>query len=212
MAFTTTRRRATTRRRPSSPGSGRSPSSRRTWPRTTSRNLRESCPSSLGGSGLGDVVEARAVVPEDLAAHIVAEWQPEELLHRLGKRAVGVRIVGRANEVLGAHFVADVDRRLLVHVERDVALALEVFARRHRQLVLAAGAELLPLVVEPPQPPVEPAGGAFEKRAAEPGMALENAARGHAGDGAHQLDRIADGVGDRLEVCVADVAPPGVGP
>src|SRR5262244_2850966 len=39
-----------------------------------------------------DVVEAGAVVPQDLAANLVAERQSEELLHRLGKRAVGMRI------------------------------------------------------------------------------------------------------------------------
>src|SRR5439155_819297 len=182
------------------------------WPRA-SRSTR--CTSRrraprLRDSHFGDAVEPRAVVPEDLAAHLVAERQTEELLHRLRKRAVGVRIVGRDHEVVGAHLLDDVDRRLLVHVERDVALALEVLARQHRELVLAAGAELLPLVVEAPQPPVEPAGGAFEKRAAKPRVALQDAARRHAGDGPHQLDRIADGVGDRLEVGVADVAPPGV--
>src|SRR5437762_11874400 len=76
--------------------------------------------------------------------------------------------------------------------------------------MLAAGPELLPLIVEAPQPPVEPAGGAFEKRAAQPGMAFEDAAGGHAGDRAHQLDRIPDGVGDRVEVRVPDIASPGI--
>src|SRR6266850_3888816 len=102
-----------------------------------------------------DVVEARTVFPEDLAARLVTQRQPQKLLHRLGERAVGVRIVGRDDEVVGAHLVDDVDRRRLVHVERDVALTLEVLARRHRELVLAAGAELVPLIVEAPQPPVE---------------------------------------------------------
>src|SRR3989442_252954 len=74
-----------------------------------------------------------------------------------------MRIVGRDDEVVGAHLVHDVDRRLLVHVERDVALTLEVFARQHRELVLAARAELLPLVVEPPEPPVEQPAGPSRK-------------------------------------------------
>src|SRR5258705_3989428 len=123
-----------------------------------------------------DVVEARAVVPEDLAADLIAERQAEKLLHRLGKRAVGMRIVGRDHEKVGAHFIDDVDRRLLVDIERDVALALEVLAGQHRQLMLAARAELLPLVIEPPEPPVEPSGGAFEEGAAEPRVTLEDAA------------------------------------
>src|SRR5262249_59227099 len=81
---------------------------------------------------------------------------------------------------------------------------------RDLELVLAAGAELLPRIVEAPQPPVEPASGAFEKRAAQPRMALEDAARRHAGERSHQLDGIADGMGDRVEVGVTDVAAPGV--
>src|SRR6266508_2274953 len=119
-----------------------------------------------GGRRSVYVVEARAIVPEDLAADLTAERQSEKLLHRLGKRAVGMRIVGRDHEEVGSHPVDDVDRRLLVHIERDVALALEVFAGQHRQLMLAAGAELLPLVIDPPQPPVEPSGGTLEKGAA----------------------------------------------
>src|SRR5438093_1547525 len=128
-----------------------------------------------GGRRRVDVVETRAVVPEDLAADLIAERQSEKLLHRLGKRAVGMRIVGRDHEEVGAHLVDDVDRRLLVHVERDVALAIAQFAGKHRQLMLAARAELLPLVIEPPQPPVEPSGGAFEESAAEAGVSLEDA-------------------------------------
>src|SRR5207245_7109200 len=85
-----------------------------------------------------------------------------------------------------------------------------VFAGQHRQLMLAAGAELLPLVIEPPQPPVEPSGRAFEEGAAQPRVSLEDARGGHAGDGPHQLDRIANGMGDRVEVGVADEAPAGI--
>src|SRR4030095_6839510 len=101
-------------------------------------------------------------------------------------------------------------RRLLVHIERDVALTLEVFAGWHRQLMLAAGAELLPLVIEPPQPPVEPASSPFEKSAAQPRVPIEDSAGGHAGDGPHQLDRIANGMGNRVKVGVPDEAPPGI--
>src|SRR5262249_15848016 len=92
----------------------------------------------------------------------------------------------------------------------DVALALEVLARQHLELVLAARPELLPLVVEPPEPPGEPARGAFEEGAAQPRVALADAARRHAGGRAHQLARVADSGGDRMEVRVADIAPTGV--
>src|SRR5262245_4070121 len=162
------------------------------------------------GGGPGDAVEARAVVPQYFSPLVVVQLQAEELLDRLGERAVGVRIVARHHEVLGAHLLDDVHRRLLVHVERDVALALEVLARRHLQLVLAAGPELLPLVVEPPQPPVQPPGRPFEERAAQLRVAVEDAAGGHARDRAHELDRVANRVGDRVEIGVPDVALPGV--
>ena len=61
-----------------------------------------------------------------------------------------MRIVARHDEIFGTHLVDDIDGRLLVDVERDVALPLEIVARRHGQLVLAARAKLLPLIVEPP--------------------------------------------------------------
>src|SRR2546422_10982731 len=64
--------------------------------------------------------------------------------------------------------------------------------------------------MEPPQPPAEPSGGAFEEGAAQPGVALEDSAGGHASDGPHQLDWIANGMGDRVEVGVPDEAPPGI--
>src|SRR5262250_2300389 len=66
-----------------------------------------------------EAVEARAVVPEDLSTHLVPERQPEELLHRLGKSAVGVGIVGGHHEVVGPHLLHDIDRRFLVRVECD---------------------------------------------------------------------------------------------
>src|SRR4029453_13356109 len=76
--------------------------------------------------------------------------------------------------------------------------------------MLEARAELLPLIVEPPEPPVEPSGGALEEGAAQPGMAFQNSAGRHARAGPHQLDRIANGVSDRVEVGVSHVAAPGV--
>jgi len=41
-------------------------------------------------------------------------------------------------------------------------------------------------------------------------MSLEHAAGGHAGEGPHQLYRVADGVRDRMEIGVSDIAPPGI--
>src|SRR4029077_2775514 len=90
-----------------------------------------------------DRVEPGAIVPQDLAPGLAAQWQAEELLDRLREGTVGVRIVRRHHEIFGADLVDDIYRRLLVDIERDVALALEVLARQHRQLTLAAGAAVL---------------------------------------------------------------------
>src|SRR5690606_9257885 len=114
-----------------------------------------------------DRVKPSAVVPEDLAPLLIAERQTQELLDRLGESAVRVRVVAGDDEILRAELVDRVYRRLFVDVQRDVALTLEIFARRHRQLHLAARTELLPVVVQAPQPPVQPSGRAFEKCAAQ---------------------------------------------
>ena len=132
------------------------------------------------------------------------------MLDRLGKCAVAVRIVTRHDKVFRAHFFNDVDSRFFVGIERDVTLALEVLARRHRQLMLAAGPELLPLVVKPPQPPVDPAGRPFKERTAQLRVAFKNAAGSHAGDSAHQFDRVADGMSNRVKIGVADITRPGI--
>src|SRR4051812_6711851 len=111
-----------------------------------------------------------------------------------------MRIVTRYDEILRTHFVDRLDSGLLVDVERDIALPLEVLARRHAQFVFAAGTIFLPLIIEAPQPPVQPSRGAFEKCAAQLRVAFEYAAGRHARDGTHQLDRIADRMCDRKEV------------
>src|SRR5580692_7034422 len=136
-----------------------------------------------------DRVEPGAIVPQDLAPGLAAQWQAEELLDRLREGAVGVRIVRRHHEIFGADLVDDIYRRLLVDIERDVALALEVLARQHRQLTLAAGSEFLPLIVEPPQPPVEPPRRSFEERGPQFGMAFEDATGGKAGDRPNAMPR-----------------------
>src|SRR5580693_10157795 len=43
-------------------------------------------------------------------------------------------------------------------------------------------------------------------------MAFEDATGGKAGDRPHQLDRVADRMGDRMEIGVPDIAPPGIVP
>jgi len=67
-----------------------------------------------------DRVETGAIVPQDLAPLLVAERQAEKLLDRLGKGAVGMRVVGRNDKVFRSELVDDADGRLLVDVERDI--------------------------------------------------------------------------------------------
>src|SRR5215471_10151024 len=172
------------------------------WPRLLDgRGGRRSARQRRGQ--LRNAVEPGAVVPQDLAPGRVIERQGEKFFHGLGKGPVRMRVIGRYDEIVRPELLDDIDRGLLVGVERQIALPFEIFARWQRQLMLAARAELFPLVVEPPEPPVEPAGSAFEKGAAQPGVAFEYAASGHAGDRTHQLNRIADRMRDRVEIGVA---------
>ena len=70
-------------------------------------------------------------------------------------------------QIFRTQLVDDIDGRFLVDVECDIALALEVLTRHHRELVVTAGSELFPLIVGPPQPPIEPASRSFEKCAVQ---------------------------------------------
>src|SRR6266850_1528447 len=125
---------------------------------------------------LADVVEPRAVVPEDLGLRLVAHaLERDELVHGLREQPVGVRVVGRDDDVVVADRLHHLPQHLLVGVGGHVALAIEVFAGKSGDLHLGARAELLPRLVEPPEPPRQPAARTFEERAAEPGVALEHA-------------------------------------
>jgi hypothetical protein len=77
------------------------------------------------GCRRSDVVETRAIFPEDLAPLFVIRRQAEELLDGFGEGAVGIRIVRRDDKILWPHLVDEIDGRLLVDLEGDIALALE---------------------------------------------------------------------------------------
>jgi len=53
-------------------------------------------------------------------------------------------VVARHYKIFRTQLIDDIYSRLLVDVERDIALALEVFARHRRNLPLATGPEFLP--------------------------------------------------------------------
>ena len=111
-----------------------------------------------------------------------------------------MRVVGGDDDVVVADRLHHLAERLLVGVGGDVALAEEVLARELRDLDLRAGPELLPRLVEPPEIPGQPPARALEEGAAEPRVALEHAARGHAAEGHHQLDGISAGHADDAAV------------
>src|SRR4029450_3139949 len=76
------------------------------------------------------VVEARAVVPEDLRLRLVADsLQVRELLDRRREQSIRVRVVGGDDDTFVADRLDHLPQRLLVGVGGDVALAEEILAR-----------------------------------------------------------------------------------
>src|SRR5204863_4542958 len=81
-----------------------------------------------------------------------------------------------------------------------------VLARPLRDLHLRARSELLPRLVEAPEPPRQPSAGAFEEGAAQPRMPLEHAAGGETGERKHQLDGVAARDADDTAVGMIEIA------
>src|SRR6267143_2139075 len=150
-------------------------------------------------------VQPRAVVPQDLRFRLIAHaLAPDELLDGGREEAVGVRVIGGHDDVVVADRVHHMPQDLLVGVRRDVALPEELLARECGYLHLRAGAELLPGLVEAPEPPGEPAARALEEGAAQPGVTFEHAPGGEAREGEHELHRIAPGAADDASVRVVE--------
>src|SRR6516162_8052693 len=76
--------------------------------------------------------------------------------------------------------------------------------------MFATGTEFLPLIVEAPQPPIEPTGRAFKKRGTQPRVPFENAASSEAGDRSHQFHWIADRMRNRVKIRVPDIPRPSI--
>src|SRR5438477_253585 len=96
----------------------------------------------------GERVEARTVVPEDLRLRLSAHaFERDELVDGLGEQSVGVRVVGRDDDVVVTDRLHHLPEHPLVGVGGDVALPVEVLAREPADLHLGAGAELLPRLV-----------------------------------------------------------------
>src|SRR4029434_419392 len=144
-------------------------------------------PSSWSGS---KPVVGGAVVPKDLALALLGDRQLQERLYRPGKLRVAVREIGREDDPVVADRVDDVLHPLLVALGRPAALALEVLARCHRELLGVDVAQPLPVLVHAPEQERHPAAVALEEGHAQPGMPLEDAAGAERADREHLLDRM----------------------
>src|SRR5262244_512806 len=98
-----------------------------------------------------ELVEPRAVVPEDLALGLLRQVRElEESVDRVRIARVVVRPVGRHDEIVVADLGDDVLRQLLFRLDRDEALAPEELRRQRVLLELLAIAPRLPAFIERP--------------------------------------------------------------
>src|SRR5215471_9176963 len=135
-------------------------------------------------------VVRRAVVPENLALALVGDRQSQERLDGPRELRVPVREIRREDDPVVTDRGDDVADRLLVALDRHEALALEVAARRHRQLAGVDVAQPLPVLVHAPEQERYPAAIALEERDTQAGMTLEDAARAERAGREHLLDRM----------------------
>src|SRR5256886_8427976 len=143
-----------------------------------------------------DAVQPRAVVPENLALALLRERQLQEEVRRLGEVRVRMRVVRREDEVVVAELLDHVLDLVLVDVDADEALAAEVLAPQRLELRRLPALRHLPVLVEPPAEPGQPAAVALQESDAKPWQALQHPAHGHGRDGRHELDRIVEPAGD----------------
>ena len=132
------------------------------------------CPSF--GPGHCIPYSVQRVVPEDASLAVVAHaGQSQEALDGVRVLRIGMRVVGREHDALVAEHLDHRREHRLVGVGRHVALASEVLARRHREVVRGAEVAREPLLVvvvhalEPERHP--PASGFEERDAARRGSA-----------------------------------------
>ena len=118
----------------------------------------------VASSLLGQVVEPRAVVPEDPPFARLRQRQLEEDVGRLREVRVRVRVIGREYQRVVAELLDHPLDLVLVRVHADEALAPEILAGRRLQLRRLAALRHCPVLVEPPQEPRQPAAVALEER------------------------------------------------
>ena len=129
----------------------------------------------------------------------------EELVDHAGELGVGMGVVGRPEQAVGADVVDQALQAGLVGLEADPALAAEVLAGQHRQVLRLDVADPLHVLVEAGEPVRQPGPAGLEDRHLQARMTLHHPADGEAGDRTHLLHGVAHGVVDDvlLEAVVA---------
>src|ERR1700732_4294619 len=114
-------------------------------------------------------------------------------VRRAGEEAVGMRVIGRPQDLVRADIVGEHLDAALDRLERDPAIALEQLAwpRLEAGIVEALVVEVAVHAVEPR---CDPAAARFEKRDPDFRVALAHPAPDHAHAGQHHFHRVADDV------------------
>src|SRR5499426_935151 len=149
------------------------PSRSSAMPRATARPGGPARFIAVGARLLDQAVELAGVLARDLVDHVgrkVAELLLD-VLRRLGPYPVGVRVVRRPHERLGAHLV-DHLRADPVELEGRLALAPPVVARLHREPEVAEA--VFPLEVHAVERVGDPADAALAERDLQVRVPLEH--------------------------------------
>src|ERR1700704_2531030 len=110
--------------------------------------------SSLNWWPLLQAVESLGAARQDLALRLRRQLRPiGDQLRRAGEEAVGMRIVGRPQDLVRPDVVREDAEAALHGLEGDPAVALEELARAHGEIRIVE-----PLVVEMTIHAVEPGG------------------------------------------------------
>src|SRR5436309_1319406 len=158
-------------------------------------------------ASLRQAVEALGPSGQDLTLRLRRQLTAVgDQLGRAGEEAVGMRIVGRPQDLVGPDVVGEDAQAALDRLERDPAVALEQLARPHRQagVVEALVVEVTVHAIEPRR---DPAAAGFEEGDAHLRMAIAHAAPDDAHGGQHHLHRVRDDVlgAARFEAIDADL-------
>src|SRR5882724_1065494 len=111
---------------------------------------------TLLGWALLQAVESHGAARQDLALRLGGQLRPiGDELRRAGEETVGMRVVGRPQDLVRADVVREHGQAALDGLERDPAVALEQLARAHREpgIVEALVVEVAVHSVEPRRDP-----------------------------------------------------------